>query len=74
MPGFTGGIGEHCAEIRQKICERLHWLGVRIDGSANDQKSEQISTGNSRVEIRVISTSEETMIARHCAEVLLAER
>lgn len=71
---FTGGIGEHCAEIRQKICERLHWLGVRIDGSANDQKSEQISTGNSRVEIRVISTSEETMIARHCAEVLLAER
>ena len=34
---FTGGIGEHSAEIRQQVCERLQWLGVRIDHSANDQ-------------------------------------
>jgi acetate kinase len=71
---FTGGIGEHSSEVRQQICERLQWLGVRIDGSANDQSSEQISTENSRVEIRVIPTSEETMIARHCAEMLRARR
>ena len=71
---FTGGIGEHSSGVRQQICERLQWLGVRIDHSANDQNSEQISTENSRVEIRVIPTSEETMIARHCSEMLRARR
>lgn len=69
---FTGGIGEHSAEVRQQICERLQWLGVRIDGSTPDQSSEQISTENRLVEIRVIPTSEETMIARHCSEMLQA--
>lgn len=71
---FTGGIGEHSLEVRQQICERLQWLGVRIDASANDRSIDQISTEDSRVEIRVIPTSEETMIARHCAEVLRARR
>jgi acetate kinase len=71
---FTGGIGEHSARVRQQICKRLQWLGVRIDGSANDQSSELISTENSRLEIRVIPTSEEMMIARHCAEMLRARR
>jgi acetate kinase len=32
---FTGGIGEHSAEIRQQTCERLQWLGARIDHSAD---------------------------------------
>jgi acetate kinase len=71
---FTGGIGEHSSEVRHQICERLQWLGVRIDDSANDQSSEQISTENSRVEIRIIPTSEETMIAHHCSELLRARR
>jgi acetate kinase len=67
---FTGGIGEHSAEIRQQICERLQWLGVRIDNSANDQSRERISMKNSSVEIRIIPTSEEIVIARHCSEML----
>jgi acetate kinase len=69
---FTGGIGEHSAAIRQQICERLQWLGVRIDHSANAKASECINAENSRVDVRVIPTSEETMIARHCLEVLRA--
>jgi acetate kinase len=71
---FTGGIGEHSAEIRQQVCERLQWLDVRIDVSANDRSIDQISTPDSRVEIRVIPTGEEMMIARHCAEVLQGRR
>ncbi|MEO6947568.1 MAG: hypothetical protein ABI150_13625 [Nitrobacter sp.] len=71
---FTGGIGEPSAEVRQKICERLQWLGARIDGSANDQSSERISTENSRVVMRVIPTCEETTIARHCSKMLRARR
>ena len=70
---FTGGIGEHSAEIRQQICERLQWLGVRIDHSANGKASECINAENSRVDVRVIPTSEETMIARHCSEILRAQ-
>lgn len=70
---FTGGIGEHSSEIRRQVCERLRWLGAEIDRSANDQASERISTDNSRVDVRVIPTSEETMIARHCSEVLHAQ-
>jgi acetate kinase len=71
---FTGGIGEHSSEVRQQICDRLQWLGLRLDNSANDQNSEQINTENSSVEIRVIPTSEETTIARHCSETLRAQR
>jgi acetate kinase len=71
---FTGGIGEHSSEIRRQVCEWLRWLGVEIDRSANDQASERISPENSRVDVRVIPTSEETMIARHCSEILRAYR
>ena len=69
---FTGGIGEHSSEIRRQVCERLRWLGAEIDHSANDQASECINPENSRVDVRVIPTSEETMIARHCSEILRA--
>ena len=34
---FTGGISEHAREVRQKICQRLEWLGVEIDRAANDR-------------------------------------
>ena len=63
---FTGGIGEHSKEIRQRVCDRLQWLGARIDPDANDLASECISAAISAVDIRIIPTSEETTIARHC--------
>jgi len=46
---FTGGIGEHDAAVRQAICARLGWLGVGEEG---------------RVDVRVIPTDEEAVIAR----------
>ena len=67
---FTGGIGEHAGEIRSAIGERLDWLGVRIDGAANDAARERINDGDSAVDVFVIPTNEELMIARHCAAVL----
>jgi acetate kinase len=69
---FTGGIGEHNSEIRQQVCERLQWLGAEVDHSANYQANECISTETSRIDVRVIPTSEETTIARHCSEILRA--
>jgi acetate kinase len=69
---FTGGIGEHSSEIRCQVCKWLRWLGVEIDRSANDQANERISTEHSKVEVRVVPASEETIIARHCSEILRA--
>ncbi|WP_234681808.1 acetate/propionate family kinase [Bradyrhizobium monzae] len=67
---FTGGIGEHAKEIRSAIGARLAWLGVRIDAAANDVGRERISGGGSAVEVFVIPTNEELMIARHCVAML----
>ncbi|MBV1834409.1 acetate/propionate family kinase [Novacetimonas pomaceti] len=62
---FTAGIGENDAIIRAAICGRLAWLGVRLDEAANAANNEIISTSDSRVEVRVIPTDEETTIRRH---------
>jgi acetate kinase len=67
---FAGGIGEHSREIRQQVCDRLRWLGVIMDHSANDELKECVSAENSEVDIRVIPTSEETTIARQCSAIL----
>ena len=69
---FTGGIGEHAAEIRSAIGNRLAWLGVRIDPAANDAMRERISAADSTVDVFVIPTNEELAIARHCAVMLRA--
>jgi acetate kinase len=62
---FTAGIGEHAPEIRAAVCARLNWLGLRIDDAANAAGAACISTAGSKVEVRVIATDEELMIARH---------
>ncbi len=67
---FTGGIGERSPEIRRQICDRLQWLGVRLDPSANDRASERAGADSSQVDILIIPTSEEMTIARHCAAKL----
>lgn len=62
---FTAGIGEHAPAIRATVCERLAWLGVRLDAAANAANAACISTPDSRVAVHVIATDEEAMIARH---------
>jgi acetate kinase len=62
---FTAGIGEHAAPVRAAVCQRLKWLGVAIDESANAAGAGLISTPGSLIEVRVIPTDEEAMIAQH---------
>ena len=69
---FTAGIGEHAAEIRAAVCERLHWLGVDLDPAANARHANLISRAGSLVAARVIPTNEELMIAQHTADLLMA--
>jgi len=67
---FTAGIGENSPAIRQEVCARLAWLGVRLDAAANAAGAACISALDSRVDVRVMATDEEAMIARHAADVL----
>ena len=62
---FTAGIGENSAAIRERVCARLEWLGLRFDNDANVAGATRISAPNSVVEVLVIATDEEAMIARH---------
>ena len=67
---FTGGIGEHAAVIRQRVCAALTWLGIELDNTANNHHQSTISTATSPVSVRVIPTDEEWVIARHTLELL----
>ena len=62
---FTAGIGEHAAPVRAAVCERLAWAGLELNAQANAANEVSISTPNSAVEVHVIPTNEELMIARH---------
>ena len=67
---FTGGVGEHQPLIRRRVCERLDWLGVRIEDAANDHHDTRISTDDSDIGIYCLQTDEEVMIARHTRHLL----
>ena len=67
---FTGGIGEHAAPVREKVCRAAAWLGIEFDATANGRDDERISLPGSRVEVLVLPTNEEWMIARHTAELI----
>ncbi|MGA8277390.1 MAG: acetate/propionate family kinase [Rhodanobacteraceae bacterium] len=68
---FSAGIGEHAASVRAAVCARLAWLGVACDTDANAGDAGVISTPDSRVQVRVVATDEEAMIATHTRNVLL---
>ena len=68
---FTGGIGEHAAEVRRRVCLQLDWLGLHLDAEANARHANVISAGRSQVDVLVIPTNEEWMMAHH-AQTLLA--
>jgi acetate kinase len=61
---FTGGIGEHDALVRAKICEGMECFGLRLDREANAQSAGTISAADSTVRVRVVTSDEEAQIAR----------
>jgi acetate kinase len=67
---FTGGIGEHSANVRQRVLEHMAWLGVEIDEQANRNHETIISTRRSRVLCLRVATDEELMIAQHTKDLL----
>ncbi len=67
---FTGGIGEHAAEVRAGVCRDTAWLGVVLDETANATDGPRISAADSKIPVFVIPTNEDLMIARHSLQVL----
>ena len=61
---FTGGIGEHSAPIRSRICANLDFLGVSLDTDCNGRNEAIISADDSRVTVRIVPADEEATIAR----------
>ncbi|KYQ87910.1 MULTISPECIES: acetate/propionate family kinase [unclassified Thermoactinomyces] len=64
---FTAGVGENADLIRERVCEGLTFLGVELDPALNAERSKKerrISTQRSKVDVLVIPTNEELMIAR----------
>jgi acetate kinase len=67
---FSGGIGEHQAEIREQICNALKFLGIELDSTANAANASVISKHGSAVGVRVIATDEEVTLAIAAFELL----
>jgi acetate kinase len=69
---FTAGIGEHSPQMRQRISGFLSWLGIVLDEDKNSGGEDErvISTRESKVNIFVIPTDEEKMIAEESLAVL----
>jgi len=69
---FTAGVGENDKNIRKTVCEYLGYLGVKIDPEKNAQRGfeNKISTDDSKVQVWVIPTNEELMIAQDTAELV----
>ena len=65
---FTGGIGEHAAEVRRRVCAQCAWLGIALDEDANARNAQRIGRG--ATEVLVIPTNEEWMIADHTRSLL----
>lgn len=63
---FTAGIGENVCLVREKVCEYLGYLGIKLDKEANATRGEEIeiSTADSKVKVYVVPTNEELAIAR----------
>jgi acetate kinase len=62
---FTGGIGEHAAEIRARVCRAAEWLGVTLDEAANDRGGPRITCESSAVRAWVVAAEENLVVARH---------
>lgn len=69
---FTAGVGEHDAEVRERVCLGLEKFGIQIDSNknANVHGFAEISLPTSKVKILVVPTNEELKIAQDTAKLV----
>ena len=71
---FTAGVGEKGIEDREAICENLKCFGVKIDKELNNHKNieAKISTPDSEIEVWVVPTNEELLIAEDTEKIVMS--
>jgi acetate kinase len=70
---FTAGVGENAADIRQRVCSNMQYLGLQLDETKNNMPAagiREISLPNAPVKILVIPTNEELEIVKQCYQLL----
>ena len=70
---FSGGIGENSPLVRKHILDRMEWCGMSLDDTANDRIigcDGRIATARSKLDVFVIHTDEEVVIAREAARLV----
>lgn len=69
---FTGGIGENSSEVRKEVLSNMEFLGIEIDENKNiNEKGERkISKENSRIQVFIIPTNEELVIALDTSDIV----
>lgn len=68
---FSGGVGEHGAELRRDVLQKLAWLGAEVDETRNGQKEglvREITKGGSKLKGYVVETDEEGWCAKLARE------
>ena len=73
---FTAGVGENDTAVRAEVCKYLGFMGVKIDPELNSKRGKEmcISTPDSAVQVWVVPTNEELMIAQDTAELVKAAK
>ena len=73
---FTAGVGENDTNVRAEVCKYLGFMGVKIDPELNSKRGKEmcISTPDSAVQVWVVPTNEELMIAQDTAELVKAAK
>ena len=67
---FSGGIGEQSSIIRERVCSKLGFLGIKIDGLRNQNHQFLISADDSRVGVHVLQTDETYVMASQAKELI----
>ncbi|HOA15008.1 MAG TPA: acetate kinase [Bacillota bacterium] len=69
---FTGGIGENSYEMRKRVCDRLGFLGIKIDEGLNNSKGKEvdITLPECKIKVLAIPTNEELVIARDTRDIV----
>ncbi|MBQ9108963.1 MAG: acetate kinase [Oscillospiraceae bacterium] len=69
---FTGSIGENDASVRADVCAGMEWMGLKFNAEANNVRGKEtlLSTEDSKVQVWLIPTNEELMIARDTRDIV----
>ena len=73
---FTAGLGENQPVLREKVCDYLECLGVKLDKDVNNAtihgKQGTLTTADSKIRVELIATDEEMVIARDTKAIVEA--